>query len=60
MLLRPIGESNYTCICVVKLNCKKAISAYHDKTCVCTLVCTVESLTIIRDRVVTPDVTVIT
>ena len=56
-----IVESNYTCICVVKLNCKKAISTYrHDKTCVCVSVCTVESLTIIRDRVVTPDVTVVT
>ena len=30
-LTPSIGEFNYTCICVVKLNCKKAISTCHDK-----------------------------
>ena len=42
--LVTIGEFNYTCICVVKLNCKKASSTYHDKH----VFVTVESLTIIR------------
>ena len=37
----PAYAPDYTCICVVKLNCKKAISTYHDKH----VFVTVESLT---------------
>ena len=46
LVFSTIGEFNYTCICVVKLNCKKAISTYHDKH----VFVTVESLTIINTR----------